>query len=137
MPVGEMWMNAYTAGAQGVPFVFLSGDRAAADEARTLVPDVETVVVKEGLSSHPAGLSVAPAISLSPQKARMVIREAACRAMSKISCIAPYNLAPPFKLRAQFTQTRLADRFGAKPGVRRIDATTLEMDNAEAPWLLM
>ena len=56
MPVGEIWMNTYIAGLSGVPLVFLSGDRAAAQEAQALVPGVETVVVKEGIAEGAEGL---------------------------------------------------------------------------------
>lgn len=84
MRVGEIWMNCYTAGLSNVPFVFLSGDRAAAEEAQALVPNIEVAVVKEGLAEQASGLSVRPALSLAPQEARAVIRTAAKRAMAKI-----------------------------------------------------
>jgi len=137
VPVGEIWMNCYVAGEQGVPFVFLSGDRAAAEEAQALVPDVEVAIVKEGLSPKAGGLSVVPAISLAPQKAREVIQEAAKRATAKIGTIAPYHMEPPYKLRAQFTEVRFAERLAARPGVKRVDAITVEIEGADRPWLLL
>lgn len=137
MAAGEIWMNCYTAGELGVPFMFLSGDRAAAEEAQALVPDVEVAVVKEGVSPQAAGvLSVVPAISLSPLKAREVIREGAKRAMSKIGAIEPYRVEPPFTLRVQCHEAKYAESLAARPGVARIDETTVEMEGAEKPWLL-
>lgn len=135
--VGEIWMNCYTAGEHGVPFVFLSGDRAAAEEAQALSPDVEVAIVKEGLSPQAGGLSVVPAISLAPKKAQELIREGAKRAMTKVGAIAPYRVEPPFQLRAQFTEAQFAERFATRPGVRRTDATTVEMEDAEKPWMLL
>jgi D-amino peptidase len=135
--VGEIWMNCTIAGEQGVPCVFLSGDRAAAEEAQALVPDVEVAIVKEGLSPQTGGLSVVPAISLAPKKARDVIREGAKRAMAKIGTIAPYRVEPPFKLRVQFTEAEFADRLAARPGVTRTDAVTVEMEGADKPWMLL
>ena len=82
--VGEIWMNCYVAGEHGVPMVFLSGDRAATEEGQALVPDIDVAIVKEGLSPQAGGLSVMPAQSLAPNKARDVIREAAKRAMAKV-----------------------------------------------------
>lgn len=82
--VGEIWMNCYTAGLSQVSCVFLSGDRVAAEEVRALMPEVEVAVVKEGLAEHAGSLSVSPALSLSPEKARAVIRTATQRAMDKI-----------------------------------------------------
>lgn len=135
--VGEIWMNCYTAGMYHVPFVFLSGDRAAAQEAQDLVPEVETAIVKEGLSDYTGGLSVLPGISLAPQKAHTLIRTAAKRAMTKISSIKPYQLEPPFHLKAQFSEERLAEAWASRPGVIRLDLFTVEMLEAEQPWMLL
>jgi D-amino peptidase len=137
MRVGEIWMNYYTAGLSNVPFVFLSGDRAAAEEAQALVPDVEVAIVKEGLAERAGGLSVLPALSLSPQKAQAVIRAAASRAMAKIGSIMPYRLEPPYKLRAQFKAERFAEQRAGQPNVKRLDDVTVEMERADHPWLLL
>ena len=137
MRVGEIWMNCYTAGLSSVPFVFLSGDRAAAEEAQALVPEVEAAVVKEGLAGQAGGLSVLPALSLSPQKAQAVIRTGARRAMSRIGSVMPYRLEPPFNLRAQFTEERFAEPRAGQPHVKRLDAVTIEMKGADQPWLLL
>ena len=137
MRVGEIWMNCYTAGLFNVPFVFLSGDRAAAEEARALVPNVEVAVGKEGLAEQADGLSVLPALSLSPQKAQAVIRAAARRAMTKIGSVMPYRLEPPFRLRARFTEEQFAERRAGRLGARRLDAVTVELEGAEHPWLLL
>lgn len=137
MPVGEIWMNCYVAGEKGVPFVFLSGDRAAAEEAQAIVPDVEVAIVKEGLSLKAAGLPVAPAISLSPAKARKVIQEAAEKAIAKISMIEPYHLEPPYTLRTQYTESKFADHHAAQPGVTRINETTVEIERSDHPWLII
>ncbi len=127
VPVGEIGMNAYTAGQYGVPFVFVIGDRAAADEARARVPGVEAAVVKEGLAPPAAGLSVAPMISLAPQKARAVIREGARRAMAKVEEIAPCTLPGPYDLRVKFTEARFADHYADRPGVERLDEVTVAL----------
>lgn len=137
MRVGEIWMNCYTAGVSNVPFVFLSGDRAAAEEARALVPDVEVAVVKEGLAEQAGGLSVLPALSLPPHKSQAVIRATASRAMAKIGSVTPYRLEPPFRLRAQFTAERFAEQCARQRAVRRLDAVTVEMERADHPWLLL
>jgi D-amino peptidase len=127
--IGEIGASALVAGYRGVPFVFISGDRAAAEEAKALVPDVEAAVVKEGLSPGVTGLSQAPAVSLSPQKARELIREAAKRAMGKIGQIQPLRFDPPYVLRWQF-QTRKGadDMMAGQPGATRIDPVTLEFE---------
>jgi D-amino peptidase len=137
MPVGEIWMNCYTAGLHSIPFVFLSGDRAAAEEAQRLVPEVEVAVVKEGLAQEAGGLTVLPAVSLAPQKAQDVIRAAASRAMAKIGAIPPYCLKPPFRLRAQFSDEQWAETQARQPNVKRLNAFTVEIECADHPWLLL
>jgi D-amino peptidase len=136
-PVGEIWMNCYTAGLHSIPFVFLSGDRGAAEEAQTLVPDVEVAVVKEGLAPEAGGLKVLPAVSLAPEKAQEVIRAAATRAMAKIGAIPPYCPRPPFRLRAQFSDEQWAEARAGQPGVKRLDAFTVALEGADQPWLLI
>lgn len=137
MPVGEIWMNCYIAGLVGVPLVFLSGDRAAAQEAQALSPDIEVAVVKEGLAEGIEGLKVAPAISLAPLKARQVIRESARRAMGKIGSLPPYRLEPPFNLRIEFTDPSWAERTAARPWAVRVNDTTVAMNGVSEPWLLL
>jgi D-amino peptidase len=137
MCVGEIWMNCYTAGLSNVPFVFLSGDQAAVEEAQALIPNLEVAVVKEGLAEQAGGLSVLPALSLSPQKAQAVIRTAANRAMNKIDSVMPYRLEPPFRLRAQFKAERSAEQRAGRPNIRRLDEVTVEMEQADHPWLLL
>ena len=79
-------MNIAAAGEFGVPVIFVSGDRAAVRETQALVPDLETVVVKEALFTHAAGIfEHAPVLSLSPTKSRDLIRAAARRAVERIA----------------------------------------------------
>ena len=137
VPVGEIWMNCYTAGQVGVPFVFISGDKTAADEAHALVPDIEAAIVKEGLLPEPIGIGVAPAISLAPEKARKVIREAAKRAVGKIGKISPMQATPPFDVRVHFTKAEYADRVSNRPGAGRTDETTVEITGADNPYVLL
>jgi D-amino peptidase len=125
--IGEIGMNCAVAGFSRVPTLFVSGDRAAGEEARALVPDIEVAVVKEGLSPVLVPLlTPAPALSLAPEKAREVIRAAARQALAKVGRIPPFRIEPPYTLRRQFTEARFADEAAARPGVRRVDETTVE-----------
>jgi D-amino peptidase len=131
LKVGEIGMNCATAGQFGVPTVFISGDQAAVDEARALIPDIEAVAVKEGTASEVKGLAQAPTISLSPQKARALIREAAKRAMTKVGTIKPFCIQPPYRVRTQFTEAKFADENANRPNVKRIDSTTIEVEGSD------
>jgi D-amino peptidase len=89
----------------GVPTVLVCGDVAAAEEARALVPNIETAAVKEGQKRGPAtGLTGAEnssfngaAVHLHPTKARELIRERAKRAIERVGEIKPFWLEPPYE----------------------------------------
>src|SRR5581483_1401061 len=66
-PVGEIETRAAIAGHYDVPVILLSGDKAAADDLRAIVPDAEFAVVKEGIGYYPC-------ISLSASAAQDLIR---------------------------------------------------------------
>lgn len=95
-PVGEIDVIAAMAGHFGIPVIMLSGDQAAANELREIVPGAEMAVVKEGLSRHTC-------ISLSAATARDVIREAARRSVGKIGSIKPYTVPGPVTLQIEYT----------------------------------
>ena len=137
VPIGEIWMNAFAAGVHGVPFAFISGDRAATEEARRLVPEVEVVAVKEGLASDDGGLAVSPALTMAPRRAQDAIRTAAGRAVAKVGGITPFRPEPPFRLRARFGDEGRAERLARAPHVARVDAHTVEVERADHPWLLL
>lgn len=95
-PVGEIDMIAAMAGHFGTPVIMLSGDKAAADELREIVPQAELAVVKEGLSRHTC-------ISLSAPAARDLIRETARRSVGNIGAIKPYTVPAPVTLQIEYT----------------------------------
>lgn len=96
--IGEIGMSIATAGAFEVPVIFFSGDRAAVQEAQAFVPELETVVVKEPLFTHVAGIfEHVPVLSLAPAKSRELIRAAARRAVERIAEF-PLPPKPPFNV---------------------------------------
>jgi D-amino peptidase len=126
--LGEMGCNFLCASYFGVPTILVTGDCAACDEARELVPNIETACVKEGIRRGSAtGLTPeqnklfnGAAIHLHPQRARQVIREAARRALERRHEIKPFWMEPPYEL---VSRTRpAADRPG---GVARVQASDL------------
>src|SRR5437870_7644063 len=95
-PVGEIDVIAAMAGHFGTPVIMLSGDRAAANELREIVPDAELAVVKEGIGRYTC-------ISLSAASARDTIRDAARRSVAKIGSIKPYKVSAPVTLQIEYT----------------------------------
>lgn len=94
--IGEIGMTTATASVLGVPFIFISGDRAAVAEAQAFVPNLEAVITKEPLFTHVADVfDKVPVLTLSPQKSRDLIRAGARRAIERMGEIAVLP-KPPF-----------------------------------------
>ncbi len=94
--VGEIETRAALAGAFDTPVVFLSGDQAAVEELKAIVPQAETVAVMEGLARHVC-------ISMSAEMSRQAIRAAARRAAAKIGHVPPYVIPGPVVIEVEYT----------------------------------
>lgn len=116
---GEIAFWAATAGHYDVPTVLVSGDLAATREALSLVPNVETVAVKEGRSRFSA-------ICLPPETTGRLIKEAARKALGRAKEIEPYRIKPPLSVRIEYQDAQTADRESKRKGVRRADGRTIE-----------
>jgi D-amino peptidase len=116
--VGEIGTDAAIAGYFGIPVVMVTGDKAACDEARALLGDIETVVVKEGVSRS-AGRCINPA------EARKLIKEGAKRAMRKIGTVKPFVIKPPVCTQVVFVNPNYADNLEHLPFIERIDGRTI------------
>jgi D-amino peptidase len=117
--VGEIDVIAAMAGHFGSPIIFLSGDKAAADELRDIVPQAEMAVVKEGLGRYTC-------ISLSAVAARDLIRAAAQRSVSLIGKVKPYVLPSPATLEIEFTtRNTLSNEAEFRPGAEIVDSQTI------------
>jgi len=95
-PVGEIETRAALAGWFDTPVIFLSGDRAAAEQLKKIDPDAETAVVKEGLGNYSC-------VSLSAEAARRLIRERATAAMAKIGTIQPFRVKGRVTIEIEYT----------------------------------
>ena len=115
---GEIAQCAYYAGAYGVPLVLVSGDLAAAEEARRLVPETQAIAVKEALGRESCR-------SLSPESAHELIRAGARKALSQVSDVAPCVLSFPVEVSLEFNRCSSADAFKRRPGYARLDGFTI------------
>jgi D-amino peptidase len=122
--IGELGLNAAVAGAFGVPLAFASGDDKLAAEAQSLVPGLETVTVKDGMSWSTARL-------LAPDATCTALRAGARRALS--------GPLPPAldwngrSLRLSFGRPDHCDQAASCPGVTRLDGSTIEIPATD--WL--
>ncbi|MBO3802144.1 MAG: M55 family metallopeptidase [Candidatus Brockarchaeota archaeon] len=120
--VGEIAIVAAVAGYFNIPVVLVTGDKAACLEAKSFIPQVETVAVKEGIT-HGA------AISITPTKARKMIREGARNALRKIAEVKPYKVETPIELKIEFTEESksFAEVLSNRSYVEKIDTRTIKI----------
>ncbi|MGB3377064.1 MAG: M55 family metallopeptidase [Microbacterium sp.] len=118
-PIGEIGLSALSAAERGVPLVFLAGDAHACAEARELVPDVTTFATKRALDRISA-------VTLSPSLCREGIA-AGVRAALADPPPAP-AISGPQTLTATFLSATAATLANWIPGVRSVDARTVEFD---------
>lgn len=118
-PVGEIETQVVLAGWFDTPVILLTGDRAAVEELRAIVPGAEFAEVKEGLARYTC-------ISLSAEAARNLIRERARLAMGKIGKIKPYKVSGPFTIEIErTTRNSLPIDASLRPGAEVVDDRTI------------
>ena len=118
-PVGEIGTRAALAGWHRIPVIFLSGDTAAAEELKAIVPQAEVVAVKEGLARYTC-------ITMSAEEARGAIRDGAARAMKKLGQIPPYRIEGPVTFEIEHTtRNSLPIDAGLAPGTEVVDDRTI------------
>lgn len=111
---GEIGVNSALAGSFGVPVVLVSGDKAATEEALSLLKVVEVVAVKEAVSRTAAK-------GLHPSIAARLIRESAAKALKDIGKFTPFVVQTPVKVEIEFLNAGMADAAETAPGVERVD----------------
>ncbi len=118
-PVGEIGTRAALAGWYRIPVIFLSGDTAATEELKAIVPQAEVVAVKEGLARYAC-------ISMSAEDAHAAIRDGAARAMKKLGQIPPYRVEGPVTFEIEHTtRNSLPIDAGAAPGTELVNDRTI------------
>lgn len=118
-PTGEAGLIALFAGVKNVPTVYLSGDEWACREIEQLIPDIETLAVKKGLSFYSA-------ISLHPEKAAELSAEASVNALKKRKDISPVKVEGNLAVEVDYTfPQRAADAMSAMKNLERVNETTV------------
>ena len=107
----EAGYNALIAGTYNVPVVFAAGDRTLCDQITTLLGEVETVPVKEGIG--------AAAVSLHPEVTRERIRAGVEKALHRLDDFEPYRLEAPYTLVVKLKSEETVNKGSHYPGVKR------------------
>lgn len=110
LKIGEIGMSCITAGQFGIPTIFISGDKAAIEEAKAIIPDIECAIVKYGLAEEALELTKqSPALSLSPSDACRLIKNKAKQAIKRINDIKPIKMTSPYELSVKYKDKKYAD----------------------------
>ena len=99
---GEFAQGAAYCGEYGVPFVMVSGDRAACEEASALVPGIACAVVKDAQGRNKAAC-------IDAAEAEKRIRKAAFEGIRNASQIRPWTIEYPAEIRFHFHHTWYCD----------------------------
>lgn len=115
--MSELMMNSLTAAMFSVPVLMVTGDRMLCDWFQTKVPGALTVPVSEGVGNG--------SISIHPNKAVALIREAARKAMDidRKACL--YPMPEHFEVEICYRQHQDARGASWYPGMRQKDDRTV------------
>jgi len=128
-PVGEIELAGWLAGNFGVRTIMVSSDEAGVNEAKSLLPGIETVVVKKKMGSH---IECFPLEEVYTQ-----LEETAYNALSKLEECKPYVLSGPIIVDILYKLSKLADNMALFPGYEKKDERTVTYeakDFLEAFW---
>ena len=116
--IGEVGLNALLAGHYGVPITLVTGDDRVALEAKELLGDVETAVVKTGRDRYAARC-------LHPSRVRELVRQAASRSLREIERFHPFDLGKPIHMEIDFTEATFAHWASFVPTAERVGPRTV------------
>ncbi len=107
----EFGWNALIAGYYDVPVIFISGDDLICGQAKELIPEVETVAVKQGIGEAN--------LNLHPKKAQKLINSGVRDALNRLDQFQPFKMQPPFTIEVEYKKTQLANKAAWYPGAER------------------
>ncbi|UCG37005.1 MAG: M55 family metallopeptidase [Candidatus Bathyarchaeota archaeon] len=116
-PVGEIELAAWLAGYFGVRTIMVSSDEAGVNEARVLLPEIETVSVKRKSKSD---FECFPS-----ERVHAQLEETAFNALNKLDEFKPYILSGPIIVEILYKLTKLADNMALFPGYEKRNERTV------------
>ena len=124
MAVGEIGIYCAISGMHNVPVIYLSGDDCACDEIKELIPNVETVAVKDSINYFTAN-------SMTPHDAAKASALGIKRAIAQLKEIQPFKMQSPVTVSVSYLfPQRATAGLSLVPGSYLKDANTLTKDFA-------
>jgi D-amino peptidase len=118
--VGESGINALAAAHYGVPIIFVSGDTTTIQEAQTVAPEAEKVVVKQSIGRFAAA-------HIHPSVACELLHAGALRAVHNLSTMQPPQFSLPVALEITFLVADMAEMATWIRGVERTSSRSVKV----------
>lgn len=119
----EFAIYSYAAAYEGVPTVFLSGDKMLCEEGKKMHPCLHTVEVKEGIGSA--------AICISTDRSLKLIRENAEKSLRQDFIKAKIGLPDSFSIEICFKEHTYANKMAYYPGMKKINSNILLFESKD------
>jgi len=116
--VGEVGLSALIAGHYDVPIVLVTGDDKVSKESIALLGNVETAIVKYGVSRYTARC-------LTPAKTAKIIQESAKRSLQNMGKVNAFKPKFPLKVKIEFQTALQASLISQAPDFVSVDSTTV------------
>ena len=120
--VGESAINALVAAYYNVPIIFISGDEVTIDEALTIAPDAEKIIVKESLG-HFAAAHVHPSVACE------MLQKGASRAVRNLQEMRSPVFTKPVSLEVTFLVADMAEMAVWIRGVERVGPRSIRIQS--------
>ncbi|MDR1800627.1 MAG: M55 family metallopeptidase [Lachnospiraceae bacterium] len=117
----EFMIHCYAAALEGVPSVFLAGDKALCESEKELSPYLVTVAEKEGRDEL--------TICYPPAEVLESLKAGAQKALNQDLKSALIKLPESFKLEISYKDHNKAYKASFYPGVRRVNSTSVVFEN--------
>ena len=120
--VGESAINALVAAYYNVPIIFISGDEVTIDEAQTIAPDAEKIIVKESLGRFAAA-------HVHPSVACEMLQKGASRAVRNLQEMRSPVFTKPVSLEVTFLVADMAEMAVWVRGVERVGSRSIRIQS--------
>jgi D-amino peptidase len=117
----EAGWNGLIAGYYSVPVIFISGDKAVCEQAKSIFGKIDTVAVKEGIGE--ASINLHPAVS------QELIKKGVKLSVNNISKFKPLKMKHPYTIEIYFKHEEKASRLSYYPNAKRIGTYGVQYSN--------
>lgn len=119
----EFMMNAYIAGLENVPVVFVTGDAGLCEDAASLIPSLSSVAVKEGKGNS--------TININPNLAVEKIRSGAQKALKGDLSKCKVKMPDHFSIEIRYKEHAKAFSMSFFPGASLKDTHTVQFETKD------